>query len=296
MVSLTLLAVATAVSVWCLARWYRVAHREIILDEGGSAVPAYASAFAPERLRIPFSRRSVTGAFWVKDVLVPVRRSSSGYVQQIALALSGSVVSVVFLHFWGESRSSGIGVTCFILTLVTLAVPLIFSAHGCLSSLGMEGTNIALLRPVLGIRRLLYAKSSAQLVFVLAHALVLALAIALGARLAGLAHPGLPAALGLALAATLAFSATGLALGFGLPDFRRKSMILPGASKLAQFVHMAGGGMVAVGWSLLATAFYLDKIGIVGLVTGIVIPLVLVLGLSAGIGAWSLRSLERLEI
>jgi hypothetical protein len=295
-VSMTVLSLLTVVSVWLLARWYRVAHREIILDGGSVQTPLYSSAFAPGRRRVPFAPGSVSGAFWVKDVLLPIRRSAAGYAQQLAFTLSGSIVTVVFLHFWEESRTTGSGVTCFVLVLATLAVPLLFSAHGCLPVLGMEGVNIALLRPALGVRRLFIAKSSAQALFVLGHAAVLATLIGIGARWTGLAHPGILVALGLALAATVGFSAMGLALGFGLPDFHRRSMMLPGASKAAQFIHMAGGGMVAVTWSLLATAFTLGHITILTLAVGVIMPLALVMTLSVAFGFWSLRQLERLEI
>ncbi|MEJ2080001.1 MAG: hypothetical protein P8Z74_18680 [Acidobacteriota bacterium] len=294
--SMTVLSLLTVVSVWLLARWYRVAHREIILDGGSVQTPLYSSAFAPGRRRVPFAPGSVSGAFWVKDVLLPIRRSAAGYAQQLAFTLSGSIVTVVFLHFWEESRTTGSGVTCFVLVLATLAVPLLFSAHGCLPVLGMEGVNIALLRPALGVRRLFIAKSSAQALFVLGHAAVLATLIGIGARWTGLAHPGILVALGLALAATVGFSAMGLALGFGLPDFHRRSMMLPGASKAAQFIHMAGGGMVAVTWSLLATAFTLGHITILTLAVGVIMPLALVMTLSVAFGFWSLRQLERLEI
>jgi hypothetical protein len=186
--------------------------------------------------------------FFLKDALLGPVRSPQGFITRQGVFL-GTVGLASFLA-WGLLQESLIGeneAEALVLGLLVLLVCTAAYLRG-LGSLGSEGPALALLRPVVRPSDLLGYKTAAVLASVVPAGLVYgaaagALSQALDMR------PGLVVAAGIG-GLTAAVGATfAVSLAFLFPDFERRNVLMPGASRLGRYtfvsVALYGAGVVA---------------------------------------------------
>ena len=197
----------------------------------------------------PSTHRVIHGArmFFLKDALGPVR-SPREFIARQAVFL-GTIGLTSYLA-WGLLQESLIEeneAEALVLGLLVLLVCTAAYLRG-LGSFGSEGPALALLRPVVRPSDLLGYKTAAVLASVVPAGLVYgaaagALSQALGMRpgpvvAAGIG--GLTAAVGATFAVSLAFL---------FPDFERRNVLVPGASRLGRYtfvsVALYAAGVVA---------------------------------------------------
>ena len=200
--------------------------------------------------RSPSAHRALHGAriFFLKDVLLGPVRSPQGFIRRQGVFLG--TVGLASALAWGLFEEGLIGedsAEALVLGLVVLLVCAAAYLRG-LGSLGSEGPALALLRPVLRPSDLLGYKTVAVLASVVPAGLVYgatagALSQALDMR------PGPAAAAGIGgLTAALA-AASAVSLAFLFPDFERRNVLVPGASRMGRYtftsVSLYGAGVVA---------------------------------------------------
>ncbi len=186
--------------------------------------------------------------FFLKDALLGPIRSPQGFIGRQGVLLG--TVGLASCLAWGLLQESLIGeneAEALVLGLLVLLVCTAAYLRG-LGSLGSEGPALALLRPVVRPSDLLGYKTVAVLASVVPAGLVYgaaagALSQALDMR------PGLVVAAGIG-GLTAAVGATfAVSLAFLFPDFERRNVLVPGASRLGRYtfvsVALYGAGVVA---------------------------------------------------
>ena len=171
--------------------------------------------------------------FFLKDLWLPAvrhpRRVFTRHWVLLAIALTGPVLTWQLRR---EGRVSEI-VAAAALWGVVMAVPSLAAYLNGLGALGREGAVSALIRPVLRPAALWGCKVQAVLVAVVPQGLVYGAITGWSATKLGL-EPGPLEAAGAGALAGLVASTNAVGLGFLIPDFRRRSLLTPGASRSAR--------------------------------------------------------------
>ena len=215
-----LLAAGLLGSGWFLTRWLNLGPTALSGRERGSdhAGNARALPFAPRA----DGARSVLALFLWKDLFVERVRRPHAYFGLHTLLLA---------------------VTCILSTELASAPTVLAASAGLnavsLSGLGKDGPAVALIRPAVQPARFFAAKWAVAWAEASAHVPLHALAIvSLAAIGPATALPALSLVV-VGVLAGLAFSLLGTALGFVLPDPRRRSFFFPGASRAGQALYLS---------------------------------------------------------
>ena len=207
-------------SGWVLARWLDLAPAALCCPEG-NPVLAGGPRTLPLAPRAEGPRSPLALFLW-KDVFLEGARRPVARLGLSALLLAGTCVLGTELA----------GAPVVLAASAGLSLP-------ALGALGREGPALPLLRPAVRPGRLFRVKwvvgwveSAGQ---VPAHVLAMTLVAAAG----GPPPTSIPVLLALGLAASLGFSLLGTGLGFLLPDPRRRSFFLPGASRTGQVIYLS---------------------------------------------------------
>ena len=279
--------VAGAVAFGAAAPLIQTPSRIVLGEVQGLVSRRFKSVFASRKG--PPTPRVVHGArlFFLKDVLLGLVRSPQGFARRQGVFL-GTVGLSSYLP-WGLLQKGLIGeneAEALVLGLVVFLICAAAYLRG-LGSLGSEGPALALLRPVVRPSDLLGYKTVAVLAAVVPLGLVYGAAA--GALSQALAmRPGLAVAAGVggltgAVAATFAVS-----LAFLFPDFERRNVLVPGASRVGRYsfvsVALYGAAVVAgLRWmtrsgTLPSSMFALSLMTVAGIgmaLTGVVMMLAL---------------------
>ncbi len=205
-------------SGWALSKWLEMSPAELCCPEGTTAP-------ADGRWRIPLprsfrARKSLVPLFVWKDLMVEWVRSPLAY-----LALQGLLVPAACVFGLGFGGPPGI-----LAVSAALAAP-------TLGALGREGPAHALLRPVVSLRRLIGIKWAVGATFAWIHLPLYVLMLAVLARTDGLTVLGVVEIASLGALGCLLFCLLGTSLGVLLPDFERRSTLLPGASRSGRLAY-----------------------------------------------------------
>jgi hypothetical protein len=215
----TVLAAGLLGSGWVLARWLFLGPEALCCPEG-SPDPENRSRTLPLAPRAE-GRRSLLALFLWKDVFVERLGRPSAYVGRHALLLAG---------------------TCLLATELAGAPAVLAASAGLsmtsLSALGGEGPTVTLLHPILRPARMFAVKWTVVWLEASAHLPFHILALIVVAAPGGATATTAAELLAMGLGAGLLFSLLGTGLGFLLPDPRRRSFLLPGASRTGQALYL----------------------------------------------------------
>ena len=240
--------VAGAIAVGAAAPLIQTPSRIVLGEVLGQGNRLFKSAFGGRRS--PSTHRVVHGArmFFLKDVLLGPGRSPQGFIRRQGVFLG--TVGLAPALAWGLVQESLIGgneAEALVLGLVVFLVCAAGYLRG-LGSLGSEGPVLALLRPVVRPSDLMGYKTVAVLASVVPAGLVYgaaagALSQALDMR------PGPVVAAGIGGLTAVVSAAFAVSLAFLFPDFERRNVLVPGASRMGRYtfisVALYGAGVVA---------------------------------------------------
>ncbi len=240
--------VAGAIALGATAPLIQTPSRTVLGEVQGLGNRRFKSVFGG-RPR-PSTHRVVHGAriFLLKDVLLGTVRSPQDFLRRQAVFL-GTVGLACYLA-WGLLQESLIGETeaeALVLGLVVFLVCASAYLRG-LGSLGSEGPALALLRPVVRPLDLMGYKALVVLISVLPAGLVYGAAA--GALCQALdIRPGPVVAAGVGGLTAVVAAAFAVSLAFLFPDFERRNVLVPGASRTGRYtfisVALYGAGAVA---------------------------------------------------
>lgn len=287
-----LLALAVAVSVWrnwrALGLW---ALADAAAERASGEERHHGSAFSRRR-----HARARWRLFWVKDVSLPLRRSPGTYVQEQWVLLGGAVVLLVA----GRSLVavlSPLATAVAIVAVMLVSVAILAGLRG-LPSLGSEGPQVRLLRPVIRPRALFCVKSSACALIAAVHGAVYGAALAgLGLGLGLLEASWVPLVAGLAAATALAGGAFGVlaaGVGFLLPAFDARVSVMPGASRAGLLLYLLIVAAVIPPMALASVQWArgADPAAVAG---ALLVGVLAAGGAGAVLGMWGASRLEELE-
>ncbi len=283
---------AACASGLALGRWRGRAVRDLAHATGGKALANRKQKFAfwctgPTLLR-------QAQLFWTKD-LISADRFAWRHLRLHACLLSLALIALFTMAQLPSTallvRVAEVGPSQVLIGLVAY-----LAMARTLGSLGREGAQLRVLRPVVSMRRLFAVKTLVNTGCVLLQAPFYALAIGSVSQWMGLEVPSLRRLVLEGATAGLTFAALGSALGFLLPDFHRRSLLCPGASRISQLLFAALSGSAiaihAVGLYLIRTGaidgWGLARIG--GVTTGFLAALIV---LASG---WGIRRTQRMEV
>ena len=198
--------------------------------------------------------------FWTKDLLgrnADRRRTNFRFHAVLVFIAVIGVFLIAEFPLAGLPTSLSVQVGASQVLIGTMAFLGMVRTLGCL---GEEGQQLLLLRPALSMKRLFLLKSLVNAGYLLVHAPFYAFTIGLAARLKGLEDTSLGTLVIEATIAGLIFSLLGSALGFLLPDFSRKSLLFPGATRVAQLLFLALAGLATTGHAI---GSYFEGVGVI---------------------------------
>lgn len=284
---------AGALAVLALVRWLPRASMELPTDLQ-PALSRRGTVFVGLGRGAPGVRRVVL--FWGKDVAAPLLRQPSRYfAQQWGLAFFGVLAVWGGAYGLAQGRLPAAGAEALVVA-ACLAVPAMLAGAQCLGSLGTEGQQLALLRPVLSGGELFLSKALAQWLYVTVHALAWTLLLIAAAGWAGVPRPGLAAGLATALAGGVVFTLGGMAMGFLFPDFRGDP--IAGHAGVGSMGKMIYYGVSAYLVGMGAAGAYVEASGLVppSAVAGSAGILILVTtAVSSALAAWGVRRVSFYE-
>lgn len=287
---LTLLAVPAVRHVRELAV---LAPLEFPIDAAAPSRVRYASLYTTRALA---RRARSLRAFWYKDVVARATRERHGAVylleQTGVLWIAGTIVIAAGIlagdgaidPTWAAGAAYG--------ALVYTGGALAF-VRG-LSWLGEEGDRIALLRPAMSGAILFAAKGGANALYVAGHTVIHAVLLFVAARAIGIVDIGLASFLAHAVGIALLLLYTALVLGLLLPDLRRRSSFLPGASNAGKYLF-GGVAMMALGTVVITRVLIAPvatSLSYAGFILGVTVPFVVIV---TGLLVWALHRFNRLE-
>ena len=231
-------AVASAIAVGTAGPLVQTPSRIVLGEVQGVAIRRFKSVFrgrkSPPTVRFAHGARM----FFLKDVLLGLLRSPKGFIRRQSVFL-GTAGLASYLA-WGLLQESLIAEGEAEALVVGLVVFLVCAAAYLrgLGSLGSEGPALALLRPVVRPSQLMGYKMVSVLASVVPAGLVYsaaagALSQALDMRPGPLAAAGIG---GLTAAVSAAFA---VSLAFLFPDFERRDVLVPGASRLGRYIFIS---------------------------------------------------------
>ncbi len=288
------LGLATRLALRAALAWAAVAHLELPTDLDAPTRRRYSSLF--DGLRAGRGWWPAVRPFWRKDVVAPYAREPRSYFGEQWFAFStgvGAVVLIAVLRHRGALQPVH---SAALLVVVLLGVVAGLAMVRGLNCLGLEGSQLGLLRPVLTGGQLFVRKGLANGVYVLTHAVAHALVLFAAAQIAGLRQITLVAVLGCAIGGALIWTFAASALGFLLPDLQRRATFLSGAAAVAKYLYV---GTCAVSLSLVGVAHVqyglgrMDGGSYAGLITFVALTLVAAF---SSVTWWALHRFPRIEI
>jgi hypothetical protein len=231
--------------------------------------------------------------FWIKDAVIPCRRDTLRRVQDqmpllVWMLLLGGFAT--WRHHSGASEAESIRALVAVLPLLASGY---LTMQNTLPGLGIEGRGLRLLRPVLRPWHLLLVKLGVAAGRTLPMTLVLAGVVLAGAFALSLPVPSVPLTLAGVMAATSVLLPAGIAVGFLLPDFLSRSVLIPGASLSGKLLFSGIAGVVLGAYG---TGQYLVY-GVGTPVSTLVAPLAVLslaaLVLSGLMARWAIHRLDR---
>jgi hypothetical protein len=297
---LTLLGwiVALGLATWLALRaataWAAVAHLELPIDLAASTRRRYSSLF--DGLRAGRGRWPAVRPFWRKDVVAPYAREPRSYFGEQWFAFSAGVGAVVLIAVLRNRSALQPVHSAALLVVVLLGVVAGLAMLRGLNCLGLEGSQLGLLRPVLTGGQLFVRKGLANGIYVLTHAVAHALVLFAAAQIAGLRQITLIAVLVYAIGGALIWTFAASALGFLLPDLQRRATFLSGATTVAKYLYL---GTCAMSLSLVGVAHVqcglgrMDGGSYAGLITLVVLTLVAAF---FAVTWWALHRFPRIEL
>ena len=191
-----------------------------------------------------------------KDVVAPYSREPLRYLGEQWFVASAEIGAVVLA---AVARARGfpepVHDNALLVAVLFSSVAVLAMLRG-LSSLGEEGAQLALLRPVVTSGELFVRKGIANGVYVVVHSALHAGLIYVAAQITGFRDLGLIPFLTVGVIGGAVLTIAASTLGFLLPDFERRAAFLPGASATAKYLYVGLAGLVAgtVGASYLQLA------------------------------------------
>jgi hypothetical protein len=186
--------------------------------------------------------------FFRKDVVAVYLRQPSLYFLHhwMLLGLWGGGTAIT-IHYY-RAQAIGHATATAIVVMIAATLGAIVAAHRCLPALGLEGAQLAALRPVISPRALWRAKLLANAPLIAAHAGIHSIAMWAVAAGFGLATP-LALVLAAALWSAVICGPVALGIGFLLPDFTRARGLVHGATRTGRFIYMwlVSSGIGAIG-------------------------------------------------
>ena len=234
--------------------------------------------------------------FWAKDLLgrnADRRRTNFRFHAMVLLIAIIGVFLIAEFPLAGLPASVPVQVGASQVLIGTMAFLGMARTLGCL---GEEGQQLLLLRPVLSMKRLFLLKSLVNAGYLLVHAPFYAFTIGLAARLTGLEGTSLGTLVIDAAIAGLIFSTLGSAWGFLLPDFSRRSLLFPGATRIAQLLFLALAGLATTGhaiWSYFEGVGLIDGRRFAGMIGAMMGSLLV---LTSVVSIWGIRRTQGMEI
>lgn len=288
------LGLATWLALRAVTAWAAVANLELPIDLDTSARRRYASLF--DGLRPGRGRWPAVRPFWRKDVVAPYAREPRSYFSEqwfVFYAEVGAVVLIAVLLHRGALQPVH---SAALLVVVLLGVVAGLAILRGLNCLGLEGSQLGVLRPVLTGGQLFVRKGLANGIYVLTHAVAHALVLFAAAQIAGLGQITLVAVLGYAIGGALIWTFAASALGFLLPDLQRRAIFLSGATTMAKFLYV---GTCSMSLSLVGVAHVqydlgrMDGASYAGFITFVVLTLVATF---SAVTWWALHRFPRIEL
>ncbi len=288
------LGLATRLALRAVPAWAAVAHLELPIDLDAPTSRRYSSLF--DGLRAGRGRWPAVRPFWRKDVVAPYAREPRSYFSEqwfVFYVEVGAVVLIALLRHRGALQPEH---STALLVVVLLGVVAGLAMLRGLNCLGLEGSQLGVLRPVLAGGQLFVRKGLANGIYVLTHAVAHALILFAAAQIAGLRQITLVAALGYAIGSALIWTFGASALGFLLPDLQRRATFLSGAAPVAKYLYV---GTCAVSLGLVGVAHVqyglgrMDGASYAGFITFVVLTLVATF---SAVTWWALHRFPRMEL
>ncbi len=288
------LGLATRLALRAVTAWSTVAHLELPIDLDAPTSRRYSSLF--DGIRAGKGPWSAVRPFWRKDVVAPYAREPRSYFSEQWLVFYvevGAVVLIAVLLRRGELQPVH---SAALLVVVLLGVVAGLAMLRGLNCLGIEGSQLGVLRPVLTGGQLFVRKGLANGIYVLTHAVAHALVLFAAAQIAGLRQITLVAVLGYAIGGALIWTFGASALGFLLPDLQRRATFLSGAESVAKYLYV---GTCAVSLGIVGVAHVQYELGrmdggsYAGLITFVVLTLVATF---SAVTWWALHRFPRIEL
>ena len=246
-------------------------------------------------LRPSFGGPAGVRLFFLKDIWLPATRHRGRFLKrQWALAAIAVTGPIVMWQLRREGRMDDI-VAEAVLWGVVMVLPSLAAYLTGLSILGREGSELALIRPILRPVALWGHKVLPALGTVATYGVLYGAITGASAAVLNLEPgPAEGAALGGLTGVVAAVNA--VALGFLFPDFRRGSVLTPGASRTGRRLFEA---LVLYGVGIVLATFVMARKGVIP--SGLLGPTLLAtagmgLGLGGILTVLSLRRLPGLEI
>jgi hypothetical protein len=288
------LGLATRLALRAVTAWTAVAHLELPIDLDAPTSRRYSSLF--DGLRTGRGRWPAVRPFWRKDVVAPYAREPRNYISEQWFVFSAEVGAVILIAVLRHRGALQPVHSAALLVVVLLGVVAGLALLRGLNCLGLEGSQLGVLRPVLTGGQLFVRKGLANGIYVLTHAVAHALVLFAAAQIAGLSQITLIAMLGYAIGGALIWTFAASALGFLLPDLQRRATFLSGATTMAKFLYV---GTCAMSLSLVGVAHVqyglgrMDGGSYAGLITFVVIMLVAAF---SAVTWWALHRFPRIEL
>lgn len=230
--------------------------------------------------------------FRARDAAARRHRGAAHGIQFHGAILGAAVVSLAAVRraemveasVWPSDQSMILG-----LVIAAAAVLALARAPGCL---GEEGDRLVLLRPVLSFQRLFRIKATLNTACAVLAVMPHAGAIYIIAVVSGFEGVSVRATVAMGVVAAILFALFGTAVGFLVPDLRRRSTSLPGVSLVGRLIYCLGAGSVLGGLltiDLLRARSLLGQEALSGLVGLLLLSITAV---TAVLSRWALRRLE----
>jgi hypothetical protein len=177
-----------------------------------------------------------------------------------------------------------------------LTVAAIFPMMRCLNSLGMEGTNICLFRPVMSPWHLFALKFTINFSYCLLHSIAYSFLVPFLCRFLSLPCLAVTDCFLLAILGTTLFVGIGMTLGFLFPDMKKKNIFLTGASGLGKNLYLFLSAvliMVLVPMFIMHNQGYISRSQLILFSFSIALP---VLICCIVLLQWSMKRLKEMEI
>ncbi len=222
--------------------WTRAVGPELLEPQAG-VKRRYRPLFDGSWRGIPYWRQVMP--FVRKDVVAPYAREPLRYLSEQWFVASAEVGAVVLA---AVARARGflepVHDNALLVAVLFSSVAALAMLRG-LSSLGEEGAQLALLRPVVTSGELFVRKGIANGVYVVVHSALHAGLIYVAAQITGFPGLGLIPFLTLGVIGGAVLTIAASTLGFLLPDLERRAAFLPGASATAKYLYVGFAGLVA---------------------------------------------------